>query len=102
MISLIVRPDFTKSSVFSLTSIAMDIKANRNNEKKKVVSRFLNMYQSSFFMPFAVPSKIEGSRESLEARMLIVTYALIMLKEIFVLKQCFTGSSKMLFSYRFL
>ena len=81
MISLIVRPDFTKSSVFSLTSIAMDIKANRNNEKKKVVSRFLNMYQSSFFMPFAVPPKIEGSRESYEARMLIVARNTLYLKD---------------------
>ena len=64
MISLKERPDFTKSSVFSLTSITIEIKANINNEKKKVVSRFLNMYQSSFFIPFAVPVKIEVSGES--------------------------------------
>ena len=45
-----VRPDFTKSSVFSLISITIVINRNKKIEKKNVVRKFLSIYQSSFFM----------------------------------------------------
>src|SRR4030095_3832116 len=50
MICEVVRPDFTKSSVFSLLSTATAIMVNKNMQKKKVTKSFLSMYQSIFFM----------------------------------------------------
>src|SRR3954467_5031446 len=50
MIWDVVRPDFTKSSVFSLLSTATAMMVNRNMQKKKVTKSFFSMYQSIFFM----------------------------------------------------
>ena len=50
MICEVLKPDPTKSSVFSLMSTATAITVKRNIEKKKVVKKFLSMYQSIFFM----------------------------------------------------
>ncbi len=49
-ISLVLNPDLTKSSVFSLMSITVDITVRRITEKTKVEMNFLNMYQSIFFI----------------------------------------------------
>ena len=52
--------DFTKSSVFSLTSTTTAITVNKNIAKKKVVKKFLSIYQSSFFISLKVVTKIIG------------------------------------------
>jgi hypothetical protein len=54
--------DFTKSSVFSLTSTTTAITVNRNMAKKNVVRNFLSMYQSIFFIP--LPDKDKGWKPS--------------------------------------
>ncbi|MEY2639735.1 MAG: hypothetical protein RIR90_1217 [Bacteroidota bacterium] len=60
MILLAGRPDFTKSSVFSLTSITTAITAKSKMENTKVKMKFFSMYQSSFFM--LCPKIQAGSR----------------------------------------
>src|SRR4029078_1869700 len=50
MICVVVSPDFTKSSVFSLLSTATAMIVKRNMQKKKVTKSFFSMYQSIFFM----------------------------------------------------
>ena len=47
MISEVLRPVFTKSSVFSLLSTATAIAVNNSRQKKKVIRNFFSMYQSS-------------------------------------------------------
>jgi hypothetical protein len=50
MILEVGRPDFTKSSAFSLVSIATAITTKINTMKTAVEMNFFNMYQSSFFI----------------------------------------------------
>ena len=49
MISELVKPERTKSSVFSLTSITTAMTAKKKMAKKNTAKNFFNMYQSSFF-----------------------------------------------------
>ena len=44
------RPDFTKSSAFSLVSMTTDINEKINTMKSVVEINFFNMYQSSIFI----------------------------------------------------
>jgi hypothetical protein len=60
--------DFTKSSVFSLTSTTTAITVNRNMAKKKVVRNFLSMYQSIFFI--LCLTKIKAGNQAGTKRML--------------------------------
>ena len=50
MILEVGNPDFTKSSAFSLVSIATAITEKINTINKVVVINFFNMYQSIFFI----------------------------------------------------
>ena len=50
MIWVVLNPDFTKSSAFSLISITTVINVSNTMAKKKVVKNFLSMYQSSFLI----------------------------------------------------
>ena len=56
-----LKPDATKSSVFSLMSTATAITVKRNMAKKKVVRNFLSMYQSSFFTVRSLSHSVSNS-----------------------------------------
>ena len=64
MISEVVRPDFTKSSVFSLLSTATAMNVNRNIQKKKVTKSFLSMYQSILRMPYPLKGSFVERKSS--------------------------------------